>query len=56
MNVDTGEPLDALSPDARKWAKGLGSKAKSLSEVLQTKDPIVSFESTTVSVYLEQGF
>ncbi|XP_008205010.1 very long-chain-fatty-acid--CoA ligase bubblegum isoform X1 [Nasonia vitripennis] len=41
MNIDTGEPLDALSPDARKWVKGLGSKAKTLSEVLQTKDPLI---------------
>lgn len=41
MNVDTGEPLDELSPESKKWAKALGSKAKTLSEVLETQDPQV---------------
>jgi hypothetical protein len=42
MNIETGEPLDALSLDTRKWAKSLGSHTRTLSEVLNTQDQIVS--------------
>lgn len=42
MNADTGEPLDTLNPESEKWVKSLGSKAKTVSEVLSTKDPLVS--------------
>ena len=42
MNVETGEPLDELLPEALKWAKSLGSKSKSVTEVLNTQDPLVS--------------
>ncbi|XP_011500028.1 PREDICTED: very long-chain-fatty-acid--CoA ligase bubblegum-like isoform X2 [Ceratosolen solmsi marchali] len=41
MNLETGEPLDILSLDSRKWAKSLGSQVKTLSEVLSTQDPII---------------
>lgn len=42
MNVETGEPLDMLSTEALKWAKSIGSKAESVTEVINTKDPLVS--------------
>lgn len=41
MDPDTGEPLDALLPTTISWAKSIGSKAKTLSEVLNTRDPLV---------------
>lgn len=41
INAETGEPLDELSPESKKWAKAIGSKATSLSEVLKTQDPVV---------------
>lgn len=41
MDPDTGGPLDALSPTVISWAKSIGSKAKTLSEVLSTRDPLV---------------
>ncbi|CAD6224814.1 GSCOCG00005566001-RA-CDS [Cotesia congregata] len=41
MDPDTGEPLDALLPTTISWAKSIGSKAKTLSEVLNTRDPLI---------------
>ncbi|XP_008544493.1 very long-chain-fatty-acid--CoA ligase bubblegum isoform X1 [Microplitis demolitor] len=41
MDPDTGGPLDALSPTVISWAKSIGSKAKTLSEVLSTRDPLI---------------
>ena len=42
MDLNTGEPKDDLAEETLKWANSLGSKAKSLKEVLSTKDEIVS--------------
>ena len=42
MNVDTGEPLDTFLPDTKAWLKSIGSKAKTLSEIIATRDPLVS--------------
>lgn len=41
MNVDTGEPLDTLLPDTKAWLKSIGSKATTLSNILETRDPLV---------------
>lgn len=41
MNIESGEPLDELSAESKKWVKALGSKAITLSEVLKTQDPLV---------------
>ncbi|KAJ8669778.1 hypothetical protein QAD02_001037 [Eretmocerus hayati] len=41
MDAETGEPLDAFSPESKKWLKSIGSKATSLSEVLSTHDSLV---------------
>ena len=49
MDPDTGEPLDTLTEATRKWAKSIGSKAKTVTEVLQTHDPAVS--KATISSY-----
>lgn len=43
VNNDTGEPLDELDTETAKWVAGLGSKAKTVSEIVNTKDPAVSF-------------
>ena len=42
MNSETGEPLDALSPDTLKWAKSIGSKAKTVTEIVKSRDSFVS--------------
>lgn len=42
VNTDTGEPLDELDTETKKWAANLGSKAKTVSEIVNTKDPAVS--------------
>ncbi|XP_026319506.1 long-chain-fatty-acid--CoA ligase ACSBG2 isoform X2 [Hyposmocoma kahamanoa] len=41
VNNDTGEPLDELDTETAKWVAGLGSKAKTVSEIVNTKDPAV---------------
>lgn len=42
MDPDTGEPLDTLTAATRSWAKSIGSKATTVTEVLTTQDPAVS--------------
>jgi len=42
MNVETGGPLDTLSPDTLKWANSIGSKATTVTEVIKSRDPLVS--------------
>lgn len=41
MNIDTGEPLDTLLPDTKTWLKSIGSKATTLSNIIETRDPLV---------------
>ncbi|XP_063995713.1 very long-chain-fatty-acid--CoA ligase bubblegum isoform X2 [Diachasmimorpha longicaudata] len=41
MNPDTGGPLDSLFPSTRSWAKSLGSKATTVSEIIRTRDPAI---------------
>lgn len=42
MNEDTGEPLDTLNSEVLKWAKSIGSSVKTVTEVINSRDPIVS--------------
>lgn len=46
MNSETGEPLDMLNPDTLKWAKSIGSKAKTVTEVVKSRDPFVRKKET----------
>ncbi|XP_014226106.1 very long-chain-fatty-acid--CoA ligase bubblegum isoform X1 [Trichogramma pretiosum] len=41
MDIESGEPLDKLLPEVQKWAKSLGSQAKTVSEVIKTQDPLI---------------
>ena len=41
MNMETLEPQDSLTDEAIKWLKSLGSKSTSISQIIETKDPIV---------------
>jgi len=42
MNEETGAPLDTLNPDVLKWAKSIGSSAKTVTEVISSRDQAVS--------------
>jgi len=37
-NRETGEPGDELTGSAKEWCQSIGSKATSLSEILETPD------------------
>ncbi|XP_036139807.1 very long-chain-fatty-acid--CoA ligase bubblegum [Monomorium pharaonis] len=41
MNQETGAPLDTLSPDVLKWAKSINSNAKTVTEVISSRDPAI---------------
>ncbi|XP_033218872.1 very long-chain-fatty-acid--CoA ligase bubblegum-like isoform X1 [Belonocnema kinseyi] len=41
MNADTGDPLDTFLSDTQAWLKSIGCKAKTLSEIIATRDPLV---------------
>ncbi|XP_011347791.1 long-chain-fatty-acid--CoA ligase ACSBG2 [Ooceraea biroi] len=41
MSIDTGEPLDTLNPDVLQWAKSIGSKATTVTEVINSRDPLI---------------
>ncbi|XP_021206362.1 very long-chain-fatty-acid--CoA ligase bubblegum isoform X2 [Bombyx mori] len=41
VSPETGEPLDELESEARKWVASLGSSATKLSEIVNSKDPAV---------------
>ncbi|CAK1602054.1 unnamed protein product [Parnassius mnemosyne] len=41
VNPETGDPLDELETETRKWVASLGSNAKTISEIVKTKDPAV---------------
>lgn len=42
MNEETGTPLNTLNPDVLKWAKSIDSSAKTVTEVINSRDPAVS--------------
>ncbi|XP_018376154.1 PREDICTED: long-chain-fatty-acid--CoA ligase ACSBG2-like [Trachymyrmex cornetzi] len=41
MNEETGAPLDTLAPDVLKWAQSIGSSAKTVTEVINSRDVVV---------------
>ncbi|XP_076668613.1 acyl-CoA synthetase bubblegum family member 1 isoform X3 [Andrena cerasifolii] len=41
MNADTGEPEDTVTSDTLKWMKSIGSQSKTISDVINTRDPLV---------------
>lgn len=41
MDPETGAPLDTLLSTTKTWAKSIGSKAKTLTEVLTNHDSAV---------------
>ncbi|XP_076751867.1 acyl-CoA synthetase bubblegum family member 1 isoform X2 [Xylocopa sonorina] len=41
MDSNTGDPKDQFTIETLNWLKSIGSKSKSVSEVLQTHDPLV---------------
>ncbi|XP_041975814.1 very long-chain-fatty-acid--CoA ligase bubblegum-like isoform X2 [Aricia agestis] len=41
VNLNTGDPLDELDNETKKWVASLGSKATTISEIVRTKDPLV---------------
>ncbi|XP_011062482.1 PREDICTED: very long-chain-fatty-acid--CoA ligase bubblegum-like isoform X1 [Acromyrmex echinatior] len=38
INEETGAPLDTLTPDVLKWAQSIGSSAKTITEVISSRD------------------
>lgn len=40
-NPETGESLDTLLPSTLQWLKSIGSTSKTLSDILNSKDPLV---------------
>lgn len=41
MDVETAEPLDTLTPLARKIIQELGSSSTNVSEIIKNQDPVV---------------
>ncbi|XP_068626989.1 long-chain-fatty-acid--CoA ligase ACSBG2 isoform X2 [Battus philenor] len=41
IDSETGDPLDELETETRKWVENLGSNAKTISQIVKTKDPAV---------------
>lgn len=41
MNNETGAPKDNFTPDTLKWLQSIGSKATTVTELIQTRDPLV---------------
>ncbi|KMQ85684.1 long-chain-fatty-acid-- ligase acsbg2 [Lasius niger] len=41
MNSETGEPLDTLNSDVLKWTKSIGSNAKTVTDVINSRDPLI---------------
>ncbi|XP_023943345.1 very long-chain-fatty-acid--CoA ligase bubblegum isoform X1 [Bicyclus anynana] len=41
VDLNTGDALDELEPETCKWVASLGSKATKISEIVNTKDPVV---------------
>ncbi|KAK2580669.1 hypothetical protein KPH14_007772 [Odynerus spinipes] len=41
VDPDTGEPLDMLLPTTIKWLNSIGSTSKTVSDIINSKDPLV---------------
>ncbi|XP_012264154.1 very long-chain-fatty-acid--CoA ligase bubblegum isoform X2 [Athalia rosae] len=41
VDNETGAPLDTLTKATQKWARSIGSKAQTVTEVIQNKDPVI---------------
>ncbi|KAG5306071.1 ACBG2 ligase, partial [Acromyrmex insinuator] len=41
INEETGAPLDTLAPDVLKWAQSIGSSAKTVTEVISSRDTTI---------------
>ncbi|XP_012055637.1 PREDICTED: very long-chain-fatty-acid--CoA ligase bubblegum-like [Atta cephalotes] len=41
MNEETGAPLDTLAPDVLKWAQSIGSSAKTVTEVINSRNTAI---------------
>ncbi|XP_061385887.1 long-chain-fatty-acid--CoA ligase ACSBG2 isoform X2 [Danaus plexippus] len=41
VDSNTGDALDELDTETKKWVAGLGSSATTISEIVRTKDPVV---------------
>lgn len=42
MDNDSETPVDTLNTDVLEWAKSIGSKAKTVTDVISSRDPLVS--------------
>lgn len=50
MNEETGAPLDTLNSDVLKWTKSIGSSAKTVTEIISSRDPLVSLKTIIISI------
>lgn len=50
MNSNTGDPLDELDTETKKWVASLGSKATTISEIVKSKDPAVSYVNKYIQI------
>ncbi|CAK1540024.1 unnamed protein product [Leptosia nina] len=41
VEPNSGDALDELDTETKKWVEGLGSKASTISEIVKSKDPVV---------------
>ena len=41
MDINTGQPLDSISPEAKPLIAQLGSKANTISDIVDSKDKFV---------------
>ncbi|KAF7405424.1 hypothetical protein HZH66_004330 [Vespula vulgaris] len=41
VKADTGEPLDTLIPSTLTWLKSIGSNAKTVTDIVNSRDPLV---------------
>ncbi|XP_046814921.1 very long-chain-fatty-acid--CoA ligase bubblegum isoform X1 [Vespa crabro] len=44
IKEDTGDPLDTLTPSTLTWLKSIGSNSKTISDIVNSKDPLVHKE------------
>ncbi|XP_012276951.1 very long-chain-fatty-acid--CoA ligase bubblegum [Orussus abietinus] len=41
MDSETGAPLDTLASETKEWARSIGSKSETVTDVLRTQDPCI---------------
>ena len=51
INEETGTPLDTLTPEVLKWAQSIGSSAKTVTEVIRSRDAAVSFSKRLIALF-----